>query len=98
MAKWPYNTGAWRRLRLEHLQREPLCRMCEARGVVRSGSHVDHIKAHKGDNALAFDPGNLQTLCVTCHNAVKQALEKGGSLRGCGPDGRPFDPNHWWNR
>jgi len=36
----------------------------------------DHIKPHRGDERLFWDPSNLQTLCKSCHDTVKQAAEQ----------------------
>lgn len=60
-----YNTVRWRTLRAEHLRRYPDCVRCG-----EPGTSVDHIVPHRGDEALAYDASNLQTLCARCH-AVK---------------------------
>lgn len=57
-----YNTARWRTLRREHLARYPNCVRCG-----EPGNTVDHIIPHRGDEALAYDTGNLQTLCARCH-------------------------------
>ena len=88
----------WRRLRAAHLAREPLCRFHVKQGQIVAATVVDHIRPHRGDPALLYDPNNLQSLCVTCHSAVKQAEEKSGAIRGCDVGGKPLDPNHFWNR
>jgi 5-methylcytosine-specific restriction endonuclease McrA len=48
--------------RAKHLEQEPNCRRCG-----RPGRIVDHIRPHRGDESLAFDPDNLQTLCEICN-------------------------------
>jgi hypothetical protein len=53
------------------------------------------VDPHRGD-PVKFWKGELQSLCETCHNAVKQAQEKTGVLRGCDTDGIPLDPGHHW--
>ena len=45
MAAWPYNTAAWKRLRLAKLSAVPLCEVCERRGRLNTARHVDHIIA-----------------------------------------------------
>lgn len=92
-----YNTKQWYRLRYYQLQRQPLCVFCAKLGKAIPAGIVDHIKAHRGDEALFFDAGNLQSLCKPCHDGTKQQLEKSGTLRGCGLDGLPLDGNHHWN-
>lgn len=47
---------------------------------------VDHIKPHKGDRTLFFDYDNTQSLCKTCHDGVKQRIEKSGEF-GCDVNG-----------
>ena len=64
-----YNSYRWQQLRKWHKRREPLCVECERRGVIRRAEQVDHITPHRGNEQLFFDPGNLQSLCTTCHRA-----------------------------
>lgn len=42
---------------------------------------TDHIKAHKGNMALFWDPKNWQSLCDSCHSR-KTVEEDGGFGRG----------------
>ena len=61
---------AWRRLRLQILERDGYrCRTCGRAGRLE----VDHIKPlrHGGDE---YDPGNLQSLCREDH-ILKTRLE-----------------------
>jgi 5-methylcytosine-specific restriction enzyme A len=44
------------------------CLDCKKRGRVKLSDVVDHIKPHRGDQGLFWDPGNWQPLCFTCHN------------------------------
>lgn len=69
--------GKWQRARLAYLAKHPLCRMCEALGVVTAANVVDHIIDHRGDSTLFWDSkGNWQALCASCHS-VKTAAEGG---------------------
>ncbi len=73
--------GDWRALRLDHLSREPLCRMCQQLGRVTAASMVDHITPIKGrEDPLRLADSNLQSLCVPCH-AIKTASD--GSRAKC---------------
>lgn len=83
--KW-YSTAAWRKLRLQALKREPLCRFCKKMGIITAGDTVDHIDRHSGDMAKFFNPYNLQVLCKTCHSSAKQRMEKSGNF-GCDENG-----------
>lgn len=38
---------------------------------------TDHIKPHKGNPVLFWDPNNLQSLCKPCHGSEKQLEELG---------------------
>ncbi len=96
--RYLYNRKAWHRLRTAQLRDEPTCRLCAEMGRVTAATVVDHVIPHKGDEALFFDPSNLQSLDKHCHDSVKQRQEKTGSLPGCGTDGWPIDPGHHWSR
>lgn len=93
-----YKTKAWYKLRTAQLRDYPLCRMCQDVGTVVAATIVDHIKPHKGDEALFFDRANLQSLCKTHHDSSKQKAEaKGIADIGCDASGRPLDAGHHWN-
>lgn len=64
----------WRALRAAHRRDHPRCIVC---GVERRDNHVDHVRAHRGDDALRLDPRNLQTLCKQ-HHSGKTAKRDGG--------------------
>lgn len=66
--RWMYGTEDWKLLRGDQLLREPFCRECAVRGVRRRATDVDHIRDHKGDWAVFTDPGNLESLCHSCHS------------------------------
>ncbi len=72
-----YSTSRWKRLRKLQLAKEPLCRLCKEQGYIVAATVVDHIEPHKGDYELFYDPDNLDSMCVTCHNR-KTAKEDGG--------------------
>ena len=97
MAGRLYDKRRWRRRSKQFLAENPLCRMCQERGLTKLAEVVDHIVPPKGDEALFWDEDNWQGLCLTDHNAAKQAEEKGGGVRGCDVDGMPLDPAHHWN-
>jgi 5-methylcytosine-specific restriction endonuclease McrA len=93
-----YNTKRWQRMRYYQLSLHPLCVYCARLAKVTAASIADHIKPHRGDEDLFFDPANLQSLCKLCHDGAKQQLEKSGQLRGCDVNGVPLDATHHWNR
>lgn len=77
-----YNLKAWKLLRLEVFIRDQyICKIC---GKVAHTNHkhphaaiADHIVPHKGDKALFFDIDNIQTVGKSCHDSIKQSMEKG---------------------
>lgn len=75
-----YKTQAWRRLRWQVL-RDALFTCAACRAVVADTSQLvaDHIRPHRGDEALFWDRGNLQCLCKPCHDGGKQ---RGDGKRG----------------
>ena len=96
--QWLYTTSAWAALREAQLDRQPLCERCLAHGKVVAASVVHHVKPHRGDEALFFDPDNLMSMCDPCHNGpVAREERRGYSIRP-GSDGWPTDPKHPSNR
>ena len=57
----------WDWLRARILRDQPLCRLCEARGVLTRATEVDHIvpRAQGGND----ERENLQPICHDCHVA-----------------------------
>lgn len=88
----------WERVRSRQLHREPLCRYCAEQGIVEPATEVDHVIPVRVRPDLRLDESNLQSLCETCHRAVKQSEERTGHRRGCTVEGIPLDPKHHWNR
>jgi 5-methylcytosine-specific restriction enzyme A len=64
-------TRRWSAVAKAHLMKYPLCVICG-----RPAEEVDHIKPHKGDMRLFWDPKNRQSLCKPCHSR-KTAVEDG---------------------
>ena len=88
-----YNDKRWLARRAAQLRAQPLCVMCKASGFTRLATVADHIVPHRGDPNL-FWYGKLQSLCLTCHNNVKQQIETIGYATRCDVTGKPLDPNH----
>ena len=55
--------SAWQRARRAQLRTEPQCRGCGA-----PATEVDHI-IPIADGGARLDPGNLASVCTTCHRA-----------------------------
>jgi 5-methylcytosine-specific restriction protein A len=67
-----YQTEQWKRVRIGKLMEQPVCELCDARGIVTLAvdvHHADSITNYEGDMMLlkAYDPGNLVSLCKECH-------------------------------
>jgi 5-methylcytosine-specific restriction protein A len=90
-------SGEWKRIRLEQLKREPLCRFCREMGKTTAASQVDHITPCLDDPALQRDPNNLRSLCAPCHAPLRHAYARGYGT-AIGLDGWPIDPRHPANR
>lgn len=67
----------WQKARIPFLAANPLCVMCQAKGIVTAARIVDHITPHKGDQDLFWDQSNWQALCKPCHD-LKTITEDGG--------------------
>ena len=55
-------------LRPSQLLREPFCCECWKQGYRVRATDVDHVEDHKGVWSKFIDPGNLQSLCHSCHS------------------------------
>jgi len=95
MAKSPYNSR-WQKARATYLTSHQLCVVCARQGMVTEATVVDHIKPHKGNQALFWDVDNWQALCKPCHDSWKARLERSGHEIGCDAAGWPIDRAHHW--
>lgn len=74
-----YKTARWRQLRLRVFERDLFtCQWPGCGRVTGEPSQLvcDHVRPHRGDEALFWDEGNLQTLCKPCHDSAKQREER----------------------
>jgi 5-methylcytosine-specific restriction protein A len=103
VAEWPYNTAAWKRLRLAKLAANPLCYACELRGRLVPAVAVDHVTAIAagGDPFPPLD--GLMSLCQRCHNEKTNAVDRpdraasGRRFKGFDAAGNPIDPGDAWH-
>lgn len=84
----------WQQAAKLYLDRNPLCVMCQAKGIVCAATVVDHITPHKGDVHLFWAVDNWQALCKPCHDTDKKAIENHGHTKEIGLDGWPVDDRH----
>lgn len=70
------NAKKWKELRQWKLNQNPLCELCQREGKVVSAVDVHHItpvetgQTQDEMKQLAYDPTNLQSLCIAHHIQV----------------------------
>lgn len=84
----PLQSARWQRLRAVVLERQPLCRDCNA-----PATDVDHDDGNPGNNM----PDNLVPRCHACHSR-KTMRERHGTTTGCDAAGWPTSPASHWNQ
>jgi 5-methylcytosine-specific restriction protein A len=74
-------------IRARHRSENPLCAMCQAKGIVRAWTELDHIvPMEQGGSDSAH---NRQGLCAECHR-LKTAIDMAYTLKPTiGVDGWP---------
>lgn len=78
-----YNSREWRELREQKLRANPLCEVCEQKGIVTAAHQVHHIHPIEDSHSVqemrkwAFMYENLQSLCDQCHADIHKAEGKG---------------------
>ena len=90
--KW-YKLKRWKTLRLSQLAKQPYCQCPHHLNQKVKANVVDHIKPHKGDPKLFWNPKNLQSMLKACHDKFKQSQERGGKGFDQGSDDQGFPLN-----
>jgi len=80
----PYNNRQWRKLRLSHLQSNPLCYYCLPNKITEA-TQVDHCIPWTDENDLMYEEDNLLSTCARCHQWIT------GKQRGMDFKGMSFD-------
>ena len=62
-----YNSR-WHKARTAYLHAHPFCVKCMEEGRYTKATVVDHIRPHRGDQALFWDRSNWQSLCKQHHD------------------------------
>lgn len=71
-----YNSTAWKRIRVQVLQRDDYtCVKCREQQKISEARIVDHIIPINKDEGLRLTLHNLQSLCIKC-NAKKTAGDR----------------------
>ena len=77
-----YNTARWKRIRKLKFLDNPLCEICEKRGVVTPTEEIGHITSFMSTDDpvdrynLAYDMDNLISLCKKCHQKMRVERRK----------------------
>lgn len=77
-----YQDPRWRKLRDLKFRNNPLCEVCEARGLVVMAEEIHHIQPfdiwapREQLEALAYDYNNLKSVCIPCHKDEHKKLIK----------------------
>ena len=72
------NDRRWKELRRSYLQQHPLCERCQREGFVTAAVDVHHktpvesAKTEQEMERLAYNPANLEALCIPCHIKTHQ--------------------------
>lgn len=63
--------GKWQKYAKQYRIKHPICRDPDGRHPLqrRGTEAVDHIRDHKGNYRLFWEPNNHQPLCRSCHDA-----------------------------
>lgn len=78
-----YNSREWRELREQKLRANPLCELCQQKGIVTAAHQVHHIHPIEDSHSVqemrkwAFMYENLQSVCDQCHADIHKAEGKG---------------------
>ena len=103
MAEWPYNTAAWRKLRLAKLASAPLCQPCKMRGQLTNANTVDHIKPIASGGDVFPSLCELMSMCSRCHNEKTAANDRrqtkpfSRQVKGIDAIGNPIDQLDGWH-
>lgn len=104
MAKYPYNTSRWQKLRALKLSRSPICEICCIYGKPKPANAVDHIVPISAGGAPFPPLDELRSMCVSCHNYKTNVADRTDRqsnkplIRGCRADGSPADVDDPWHR
>jgi 5-methylcytosine-specific restriction protein A len=65
----------WQQARARFLERNPLCLVCKAKGIVEGATVVDHVEPHRGSQERFWNEANWQPLCKPHHDEKTQRGE-----------------------
>lgn len=70
----------WQIYRAEYLRHNPLCKMCNDKGLLTPATVIDHIKPVEDGQSdpLFWQASNHQPLCRDCHSYKTRVIDKRG--------------------
>lgn len=71
----------WNKLRAWKLNKDPVCHLCDIKGLVTAADTVHHIKPVETHPELRLDPENLMSLCRECHETLHGRGSGGGGVQ-----------------
>lgn len=74
-----YNSWPWRKFAKAFKEKNPVCVMCEAKGLAVPAKVVDHIVTINNGGAK-LDEANCQSLCESCHNRKSSHESRAGGM------------------
>lgn len=104
MAKWPYNTALWQKLRRRKLAAAPVCHPCWLRGEVTLAKAVDHVVPINAGGDPFPPLGGLMSMCERYHNEKTAANDRvdtkpfARKVKGFDAQGNPIDPTDGWHQ
>lgn len=74
------NSGSkWKKIRDAKIKDNPICECCN-KELAQEVHHIqpleDYIHDPETMEQLAYDPGNLQSLCRSCHYSIHRELKR----------------------
>jgi 5-methylcytosine-specific restriction endonuclease McrA len=76
-----YGSQRWKRLRWAVCVRDLFtCQLCHRIAGRKGEAIADHKTPHRGNASMFWDEANLQCVCKSCHDSIKQAAERGGRV------------------
>lgn len=66
----------WTKASLAHRKKEPLCRICLFRGIVKPADLTNHTVPVRHRPDLRLDRENFSSSCQRCHDTVIRDLER----------------------
>ena len=69
-----YQLTVWKKLRLAHLKRNPICAECLKKGELTPAEDVHHIRSPFNGGEINYDllldSNNLESVCKKCHAEI----------------------------